>query len=31
LNASAKKPGSTLMQQQKAIQRENFFGSIFAS
>ena len=26
LNAAAKKPGSTLMQQEKAIQRENFLG-----
>jgi hypothetical protein len=31
LNASANKPGSTPMQHEKAIQRENFVGYIFSS
>jgi hypothetical protein len=31
LNASAKKPGSTIMQQEKAIQPEDFLGYEFSS
>jgi hypothetical protein len=31
LNASAKKPGSTLMTQEKAIQHENFLRWTFSS
>jgi hypothetical protein len=31
LNAYAKRPGSTLMRREKAIQRENFSRSIFSS